>query len=68
MTGKKKILVVIENRQLDALEDLLTAELSEKEKDIAKKHSLKLWKALISAYDKEANDFTDDTSINAEVN
>lgn len=64
MTGKKKVLIEIENKQLDALEDLLTVELSEKEKDKAKKSVLKLWKTLVAAYDNEIDYFSTHSSIN----
>ena len=64
MADKKKILVEIDNKQLDALEDLLTAELSAKDREKAKKLSLKLWKTLVSAYDNEIDDFTDEESMN----
>lgn len=64
MADKKKILVEIENKQLNALEDLLTAELSEKERVKAKKLSLKLWKSLVSAYDNEIDEFTEQESMN----
>ena len=50
--SKKKILVEVDNRQLDALEDLLTAELSPIEKQKAQKLTLKLWQNLVTSFDK----------------
>ena len=51
MTKKKTIIVSIENRQLDALEDLLFAELNDGDKTKATKIAKKLWLALVEAYD-----------------
>lgn len=50
---KKKISVEIQNKQLDALEDLLYAELNEKEKAGAIKQVKQLWQSLVEAFDKE---------------
>lgn len=55
MKKKKTILIEVENKQLDALEDLLTADLSAIEKEKAKKLVLKLWRNLVSAFDNENN-------------
>jgi hypothetical protein len=63
MKKKKTILIEVENKQLDALEDLLTADLSAIEKEKAKKLTLKLWHNLVSAYDSENDILENDTSI-----
>ncbi len=51
MAKKKTITVSIENKQLDALEDLLFAELTDSEKTTTLKSVKKLWLALVEAYD-----------------
>jgi hypothetical protein len=53
MKAKKIICVEVENKHLDALEDLLTAELTTEQKVKAKKLAMKLWVRLVKAYDKE---------------
>ena len=53
MKKKKTILVEIENKQLDALEDILTADLSPVERKKCRNLALKLWHNLVSAYDNE---------------
>lgn len=63
MSKKKTIFVEIESKQLDALEDLLTVELSPKAEIIAKKHSFKLWQNLVSAYDDESNDLENQNPV-----
>ncbi|MEO8148307.1 MAG: hypothetical protein ABI723_11745 [Bacteroidia bacterium] len=50
---KKTIKVEIQNKHLDALEDLLYCELNEKQTEAAKKHVKKLWQSLVEAYDKQ---------------
>ena len=49
----KKIKVKNKNKWLNALEDLLTAQLTEEETLKHKRASMKLWKALVVAWDKE---------------
>jgi hypothetical protein len=51
--SKRKITVEIQNKQLNALEDLLFVELTEKKKAAATKQVKQLWQALVAAYDKE---------------
>jgi hypothetical protein len=63
MKKKKTILIEVENKQLDALEDLLTADLSAIEKEKAKKLSIKLWRNLVSAYDNENNALESESTI-----
>ena len=56
MAKKKTILVEVENKQLDALEDLLTAELTPEEEATNRKAVLKLWKRLVVAWDESNAD------------
>jgi len=53
MKSKKLIRLEVKNEQLDALEDLLTAELDEVEKAKATYLAKQLWQSLVEAYDKE---------------
>ena len=50
---EKKITVVVKNKQLDALEDLLYCELTDEQKEKSIKDAKKLWKLLVKAYDKK---------------
>ncbi|MCE9538624.1 MAG: hypothetical protein K8R85_05325 [Bacteroidetes bacterium] len=63
MVQNKTISLEVENKQLDALEALLTADLSAIEKDKAKKLVLKLWHSLVFAYDSENNDLENVSTI-----
>lgn len=49
--SRKKIIVAVSNQQLDALEDLLCAELSEKEAEKARTKTKQLWQSLVESYD-----------------
>lgn len=49
---QKLITVKIQNKQLDALEDLLFCELSKTEKEKAIKDAKKLWQVLVEAFDE----------------
>ncbi len=49
----KKIKVKIKNKWLNALEDFLTAQLNEEQTAKHKRATMKLWKALVAAWDKE---------------
>lgn len=48
---QKTITVKIRNKHLDALEDLLFAELTEEQKEKNIKQATKLWKTLVKKYD-----------------
>lgn len=50
---KRKISVEIKNKHLNALEDLLYAELNQKEKATASKQVKQLWQVLVEAYEKK---------------
>lgn len=50
---EKKITVKVKNKQLDTLEDLLFAELTDEETTRKKEQVKKLWAALVKAYDKK---------------
>ena len=50
--NKKIISVKIDNKQLDALEDLLLCELSKSEEEKARAQIKKLWQLLVVAYDR----------------
>ena len=49
--SQKKIIITVSNQQLDALEDLLWAELSEKETEKARIKTKQLWQSLVESYD-----------------
>ena len=49
---EKKIIVVIKNKHLNALEDLLYCELTDVKNEKCTKQAKKLWRTLIKAYDK----------------
>lgn len=49
---QKKITLTVKNKHLDALEDLLYAELTEVQKEKYTKQTKKLWTALVKAWDK----------------
>jgi hypothetical protein len=55
--GWKIITAKINNTHLDALEDLLFTELTEKETKKAKEQVKKLWQALVDGYENKAYDF-----------
>ena len=50
---QKKITVIVKNKQLDALEDLLYCELTDEQKEKSIKNAKKLWTLLVKAYDKK---------------
>ena len=49
---QKKITLTVKNKHLDALEDLLYAELTEDQKTKYETQVKKLWTALVKAWDK----------------
>lgn len=49
--SQKKITITVSNQQLDALEDLLWAELSEKEVEKTRIKVKQLWQLLVESYD-----------------
>jgi hypothetical protein len=53
MIEKKTITVKVENRQLDALEDLIMVELTPAEYKKSRKLALALWQNLVEAYDNK---------------
>lgn len=57
MKSKKQISLEVTNEQLDALEDLLFAELAANEKAKAIKQVKALWQSLVSAYEEEELSF-----------
>ena len=57
MNKKKRLVVEVHNKQLDALEDLLHCELTKRQVENRRKEVKKLWQALVSAYDHEQNHF-----------
>lgn len=59
MEAKKIISLEVKNKQLDALEDLLTAELSAEDRKKAVKKVMALWKAMVNAYDNADNTIND---------
>ena len=53
MSNKKIISFEVDNKQLDALEDLLFAEISDSEKKKIVSQAKKLWQSLVEAYDND---------------
>lgn len=53
MKNKKLVCLELNNKHLDALEDLLYAELGVTEKEKVTKQVKKLWHALVMAYDNK---------------
>ena len=49
---KKKVAIEISNRELDAMEDFLTVELSKNENEKFRKITLEVWMKLVCAFDK----------------
>ncbi len=50
---ERNIIVTIKNKHLDALEDLLYCELTQKKKVKYSKQAKKLWVTLVKAYNKK---------------
>ncbi len=49
--NQQKITITVSNQQLDALEDLLWAELSDKEDEKARNKVKQLWHSLVESFD-----------------
>lgn len=50
---KKKVAIEINNKELDAMEDFLTVELSKNEIEKFRKITLEVWMKLVHAFDKD---------------
>lgn len=49
---RKKITIEVSNKELDAMEDFVVAELNKKEEEKFRKITLGIWNKLVIAFDK----------------